>query len=61
MNLGNLTTNININGVKEVLTKLDNLEKKLQEVKTLISEINSCNIEIKINEKPVDDSHDNLY
>ncbi len=45
-------------GVEEYLDKLNEINKKLTEVKTLIEEINSMSIETKFSERQVGDLSD---
>lgn len=46
---------LKVYGVEEYLDKLNEVNKKLTEIKNLINEINSMSIETEINEKQVGD------
>lgn len=46
---------LKVYGVEEYLDKLNEINKKLTEIKNLINEINSMSIETEINEKQVGD------
>lgn len=46
---------LKVYGVEEYLDKLNEVSKKLTEIKNLIREINSMSIETEINEKQVGD------
>lgn len=61
INLGNAQFELKVNGADEAIEKLNQLEGKLIEVKSLIREITSMGIAINFfeSEKLVDDSLDN--
>lgn len=51
INLGNANYRLEVNGAKEALDQLNELERKLQEVKKLIQEINLIGIKLNFVEE----------